>query len=228
MQADLLAALVAFCIVTLITPGPNNVMLMASGLNFGFRRAQPHLWGVTLGFAVMVLAVGLGLGAVFATWPSLYVVLKYAGAAYLLYLAWMIATADPVEPGEAENSAPITFMQAAAFQWVNPKGWVMAVGAVSAYAAIAAFPYNMMLIASLFGAFGILSSVAWVVLGQTLRRLLRHKRAVRAFNIAMALALVASLLPIIADAWGCDGCSSHMAGAAFTLTLAENAMRAGL
>ena len=103
MQADLLAALVAFCIVTLITPGPNNVMLMASGLNFGFRRAQPHLWGVTLGFAVMVLAVGLGLGAVFAAWPSLYVILKYAGAAYLLYLAWLIATAEPVEPGEARE-----------------------------------------------------------------------------------------------------------------------------
>jgi threonine/homoserine/homoserine lactone efflux protein len=228
MQADLLAALVAFCIVTLITPGPNNVMLMASGLNFGFRRAQPHLWGVTLGFAVMVLAVGLGLGAVFAAWPSLYVVLKYAGAAYLLYLAWLIATAEPVEPGELKNGSPITFLQAAAFQWVNPKGWVMAVGAVSAYATIAVFPYNMMLIAFLFGALGILSSVAWVVLGQTLRRLLRHKRAVRAFNMVMALALVASLWPIIADAWACDGCGSQLAGAASVLRLAENAMRAGL
>lgn len=200
MQSDLLAALVAFCIVTLITPGPNNVMLMASGLNFGFRRAQPHLWGVSLGFAIMVLAVGLGLGVVFSTWPSLYVVLKYAGATYLLYLAWLIATAEPVEPGEGSGS-PITFLQAAAFQWVNPKGWVMAVGAVSAYAAVAAFPYNMMLIAFLFGVLGILSSVAWVVLGQTLRRLLRHKRAVRVFNVVMAFALVASLWPIVADAW---------------------------
>lgn len=201
MQADLLAALVAFCIVTLITPGPNNVMLMATGLNFGFRRAQPHLWGVTLGFAVMVLAVGLGLGAVFATWPALYVLLKYAGAAYLLYLAWLIANAEPVEPGDSTGGAPITFLQAAAFQWVNPKGWVMAVGSVSAYAAVAPFPYNMLLIAMLFGVFGIFSSVTWVVLGQTLRRLLRNKRAVRSFNVAMAIALVASLLPILADAW---------------------------
>jgi threonine/homoserine/homoserine lactone efflux protein len=201
MQADLLAALVAFCVVTLVTPGPNNVMLMASGLNFGFRRAQPHLWGVSLGFAVMVLTVGLGLGAVFAAWPSAYVVLKYVGAVYLLYLAWLIATANPVEPGDVDGASPITFLQAAAFQWVNPKGWVMAVGAVSAYAAVAAFPYNMMLIAFLFGVLGILSSVAWVVLGQSLRRLLRHARAVRLFNVVMALALVASLWPILTDAW---------------------------
>jgi threonine/homoserine/homoserine lactone efflux protein len=201
MQADLLAALVAFCVVTLITPGPNNVMLMASGLNFGFRRAQPHLWGVTLGFAVMVLAVGLGLGAMFAAWPALYVLLKYLGAAYLLYLAWLIATAEPVEPGEAAGGSPITFLHAVAFQWVNPKGWVMAVGSVSAYAAVAAFPYNMMLIAMLFGVLGIVSSVTWVMLGQTLRHLLRHKRAVRVFNIAMGLALVASLWPILANAW---------------------------
>ena len=201
MQADMLAALVAFCVVTLITPGPNNVMLMASGLNFGFQRAQPHLWGVSLGFAVMVLAVGLGLGAIFETWPGLYALLKYAGAAYLLYLAWVIATSGPVDEGEVARGAPITFLQAAAFQWVNPKGWVMAVGAISAYAAVAAFPYNVMLIAFLFGALGILSSVTWVVLGQTLRRLLRHQRAVRIFNVVMALALVASLWPIFADAW---------------------------
>jgi len=201
MQADMLAALVAFCVVTLITPGPNNVMLMASGLNFGFQRAQPHLWGVSLGFAVMVLAVGLGLGAIFETWPGLYALLKYAGAAYLLYLAWVIATSGPVDEGEVARGAPITFLQAAAFQWVNPKGWVMAVGAISAYAAVAAFPYNVMLIAFLFGALGILSSVTWVVLGQTLRRLLRHQRAVRIFNLVMALALVASLWPIFADAW---------------------------
>lgn len=201
MQADLLAALVAFCVVTLITPGPNNVMLMASGLNFGFQRAQPHLWGVSLGFAVMVLAVGLGLGAIFETWPGLYALLKYAGAAYLLYLAWVIATSGPVDEGEVARGAPITFLQAAAFQWVNPKGWVMAVGAISAYAAVAAFPFNVMLIAFLFGALGILSSVTWVVLGQTLRRLLRHQRAVRIFNVVMALALVASLWPIFADAW---------------------------
>lgn len=200
MPVDLAAALVTFCAVTLITPGPNNVMLMTSGLNFGFQRAQPHLWGVSLGFGVMVLAVGLGLGVVFEAYPVVYTILKYAGAAYLLYLAWAIATSGPVEESEAAAGHPITFLQAAAFQWVNPKGWVMAVGAISAYANVATFPFNVLLIAFLFGALGILSSVAWVLFGQTLRRVLRNPGAVRAFNIVMALALVASLWPIFTDA----------------------------
>lgn len=196
---ELFLALVAFCAVTLITPGPNNVMLMTSGLNYGFQRSQPHLWGVTLGFAIMVLAVGLGLGAVFAAYPVVYTVLKYAGAAYLLYLAWMIAISGPVEGGDAVSGQPLTFVQAAAFQWVNPKGWVMAVGAVSAYAGIAMFPYNMLVIAALFGVLGVFSSSIWTALGQSLRRLLTDARAVRAFNAVMALALVASLWPVVRD-----------------------------
>jgi threonine/homoserine/homoserine lactone efflux protein len=189
-----------FVLVTLFTPGPNNAMLMATGLNFGFRRGQPHLWGVALGFAVMVLAVGLGLGAVFQAYPAAYTALKYAGAAYLLYLAWQIATAGELEHGEA-RSRPITFMEAAAFQWLNPKGWVMAVGATSAYAAVADFPANMALMAFLFGSFGILSSATWLGFGTGLKRLLTNPRTVRAVNIAMALLLVASLWPIASDAW---------------------------
>ncbi len=199
MSADLLVALAAFCAVTLITPGPNNVMLMASGLNFGFRRAQPHMWGVTLGFAVMVFAVGLGLGAIFAAYPLIYTVLKYVGAAYLLYLAWAIAMSGPMNPGEAGVGTPMTFLQAAAFQWVNPKGWVMAVGAVSAYAGVAIFPLNITLIAVLFGALGVVSSATWVLVGQTLQRWLTNARAVRIFNVGMALALVASLWPVVSD-----------------------------
>ena len=199
MSADLLVALAAFCAVTLITPGPNNVMLMASGLNFGFRRAQPHMWGVTLGFAVMVFAVGLGLGAIFAAYPLIYTVLKYAGAAYLLYLAWAIAMSGPMNPGEVGAGTPMTFVQAAAFQWVNPKGWVMAVGAVSAYAGVAIFPLNITLIAVLFGALGVVSSATWVLVGQTLQRWLTNARAVRIFNVGMALALVASLWPVVSD-----------------------------
>ncbi len=198
-MSELFLALVAFCAVTLVTPGPNNVMLMTSGLNYGFQRSQPHLWGVTLGFAIMVLAVGLGLGAIFAAYPVVYTILKYAGALYLLYLAWMIAMAGPVENEEAASGRPLTFAQAAAFQWVNPKGWVMAVGAVSAYAGIAAFPYNMMVIAALFCVLGVLSSALWTALGQSLRRLLTDARAVRVFNAVMALALVASLWPVLKD-----------------------------
>jgi threonine/homoserine/homoserine lactone efflux protein len=200
MPSELLWALGLFVVVTLFTPGPNNTMLMTTGLNFGFRRGLPHLWGVALGFAVMVLAVGLGLGAMFQAYPAGYTVLKYVGAAYLLYLAWQIATAGAVEEGETRGR-PIGFLKAAAFQWLNPKGWVMAVGAVSTYAAVAAFPYNMLLMAGLFGSLGVLSSATWLGFGTALKRLLTSPRAVRAVNITMALLLVASLWPILADAW---------------------------
>jgi threonine/homoserine/homoserine lactone efflux protein len=188
-------------VVTLFTPGPNNTMLMSSGLNFGFRRGLPHLWGVSLGFAVMVLAVGLGLGALFQAYPALYTVLKYVGAAYLLYLAWQIATAGAPDPDGQTNGRPITFLEGAAFQWLNPKGWVMAVGAISTYAAVAAFPGNVLLIAFLFGSLGILSCAAWLGFGTSLRRLLKSPGLVRAVNMAMAALLVASLWPILADLW---------------------------
>jgi threonine/homoserine/homoserine lactone efflux protein len=200
VSIDLVWALLLFVVVTLFTPGPNNTMLMTTGLNFGFRRGLPHLWGVALGFAVMVLAVGLGLGAVFQAYPAAYTVLKYAGAAYLVYLAWQIATAGAVEEGESRGR-PIGFLEAAAFQWLNPKGWVMAVGAVSTYAAVAAFPLNMALMATLFGSLGILSSATWLGFGTGLKRLLTSPRAVRVVNITMALLLVTSLWPIFADAW---------------------------
>ena len=144
MSADLLGALVVFCAVTLFTPGPNNVMLMTSGLNHGFARSLPHQLGVAFGFAFMVALVGIGLGAVFTAYPVLYAVLKYAGAAYLLYLAWAIATSGPMEDTEGNTGRPMTFIEAALFQWVNPKGWVMAVGAMSAYAGVAAFPWNVL------------------------------------------------------------------------------------
>ena len=202
-EVELLAALVTFCIVTLFTPGPNNIMLMTTGLNFGFRRAVPHMIGVSQGFAVMVLAVGFGLGAIVSAYPELYTILKYVGAAYLLYLAWAIATSGPVKEGAGERvkGRPITFVQAAAFQWVNPKAWIMALGAISTYATVAAFPVNVILIAVIFGVLGIASSCAWVGFGSGLQNVLRNPRAVRAFNAVMALMLVASLYPIVTDAW---------------------------
>ena len=184
-----------FAVVTLFTPGPNNVMLMASGLNFGFRRAIPHLVGVTLGFAAMVLIVGVGLGAVFEAYPAIHTVIRYAGAAYLLYLAWKIARAGPVEEGE--RGRPISFLQAVAFQWVNPKGWVMAVGGIAAYAGIAAYPFNMIMIAAVFGVLGLASSWTWVMFGSGLGRVLKDPRSIRIVNIVMALALVASLIPVV-------------------------------
>ena len=200
MATELLWALVMFVLVTLFTPGPNNTMLMTTGLNFGFRRGMPHVWGVVLGFTFMVLAVGIGLGAVFQAYPVIYSVFKYAGAVYLLYLAWQIATSGDVEEGETRGR-PISFLEAAAFQWLNPKGWAMAVGATSAYAAVADFPMNMLLIASLCGVLGILSSVTWVWFGMGLKHLVTSPRAIRFVNYTMAVLLVASLWPIFAEAW---------------------------
>ena len=202
MAPDLLWALLGFVVVTLFTPGPNNTMLMTSGLNFGFRRGLPHLWGVSLGFAVMVLAVGSGLGAVFQLYPVLYTVLKYVGAAYLLYLAWQIAVSPPPAPGERGAAGkPISFLQAVAFQWVNPKAWVMAVGAITTYAAVAAFPVNVVIIAALFCVLGVASSGTWLGFGAGLQRVLKEPGAVRVFNVVMALLLVASLYPIFADSF---------------------------
>ena len=196
MNLDLLAALVTFCAVTLITPGPNNIMLMTSGLNFGARRTLPHLLGVALGFGVMVLLVGLGIGQMFTAYPMAYTVLKYVGAAYLLMLAVSIARSGPIETGGAETGTPLTFLQAAAFQWVNPKAWVMAVGGAATYAAIAPFPWNAGVTAGLFATLGLVSSALWVLFGQGLKSVLSTPHSVRIFNWTMAACLVASLYPV--------------------------------
>src|SRR6478735_2761326 len=149
MSGNVLIAFIAFSVVALFTPGPNNAMLMASGLNYGFRPTVPHIFGVNFGFAFLVLAFGFGLGVVFQTYPALHTVLKYIGAAYLLYLAYAIATSGPVEGSKGEGR-PMTFFGAAAFQWVNIKGLVTSVGAITTYAGIAPFPYNVLSMSGIF------------------------------------------------------------------------------
>jgi threonine/homoserine/homoserine lactone efflux protein len=143
MSHSLLIAFVIFAVVMFFTPGPNNIMLLSSGLTYGFRRTVPHIAGVTFGFAFMVGAVGVGLGAVFIAYPVLQTILKYLGVAYLIYLAAMIAMSEPVEPDQEGGRGPMTFWGAAMFQWVNAKGWVMVIGTITAYAAIASFPWNI-------------------------------------------------------------------------------------
>ena len=200
-QMDLVFALAAFCVVTLFTPGPNNIMLMTSGLNFGMRRSIPHMTGVSLGFALMMMGVGLGLGTVFQTWPILYPVLKYGGSGYLVFLAWKIAFSGPIETSDDAKGRPMTFLQAVAFQWVNPKAWVMAIGATSAFAAVAPFPYNVLLMSAFYGALGFASASTWIGFGYGLQRIIKNPRSVRIFNGAMAVLLVASLYPIFTDGW---------------------------
>jgi threonine/homoserine/homoserine lactone efflux protein len=201
MSQSLLVAFVMFAVVMFFTPGPNNIMLLSSGLTYGFRRTVPHMAGITVGFAFMVGAVGLGLGTVFIAYPVLQTILKYIGVVYLIYLAAAIAMSEPAsaESGDGRGR-PMTFWGAAMFQWVNAKGWVMVIGTITAYAAIAAFPWNIAIQVGLSLVLGTLSCVAWALFGTALRPVLTSRLAVRAFNIVMAILLLASLYPVFMDA----------------------------
>lgn len=199
ISQQLAIAFIAFAAAALFTPGPNNIMLMASGLNYGFRRTLPHVAGVTIGFSFLVAVIGLGLGAVFAAYPVLHTILKYAGAAYLIYLAIVIAMSGPAETEDGGEGRPMTFLGAAMFQWVNVKGWVIAVGAITAYAAIAAYPLNIATLSILLFLIGLGSSLTWVLLGTSLQALVKSPRAVRIFNVVMAVLLLASLYPVLKE-----------------------------
>ena len=194
----LLGPLTLFALVTSITPGPNNIMLASSGLTFGFRRTVPHMLGVNLGFTLMLVLVGLGLDTVFHQLPWLYTALKYVGAAYLLYLAWKIAQSGPLE-GSHQRSRPFSFCQAALFQWVNPKAWVMAVGIIVTYTPQTGFYWNLMVAALVCCLVNLPSLSVWVAFGTALQKVLHRPQAIRAFNISMAVLLVISLYPIVQD-----------------------------
>jgi threonine/homoserine/homoserine lactone efflux protein len=197
MTPDLLAALATFALVTVITPGPNNLMLMASGTNFGFVRSIPHMLGIGLGFPLMVFCVGMGVMRVFDLWPLSYTLLKIASVAYLLWLAWKIAHAAPpkAEQGGAAGK-PLTFLQSAAFQWVNPKAWSMALSAITLYAAGRDLT-AVLWVAGVYVAMSAISTTGWTILGQQVRRLLKSPARLRLFNRIMAGLLVATLIPVL-------------------------------
>jgi threonine/homoserine/homoserine lactone efflux protein len=201
LSLDLLLGFALFALVTSITPGPNNTMLLASGVNFGFNRTIPHMLGITCGFFVLVVAVGFGLGAVFQTYPLLYSVLRYVGAAYLLYLAWKIAHSGPVSEREKGESKPISYLGAAAFQWVNPKAWIMAIGAISTYTPMQGYFTNVIVIAAVFALINLPSVSVWAGCGTLLRNVLKDRRWLRLFNWGMALLLVASLYPLLLESF---------------------------
>jgi threonine/homoserine/homoserine lactone efflux protein len=200
MSQPLFIAFVVFAAVMFFTPGPNNIMVLSSGLTYGFRRTVPHIAGITIGFAFMVGAVGLGFGTIFLAYPVLQTILKYAGAAYLIYLAAVIAMSEPVTPGQDNRRGPMTFWGAAMFQWVNVKGWVMVIGTITAYAGIASFPWNIAIQVALSLLLGVASTSTWTLSGSSLRSFMTSPRAVRAFNIVMAVLLLASLYPVFMDA----------------------------
>jgi threonine/homoserine/homoserine lactone efflux protein len=189
-------SIILFVIATCVTPGPNNVMLMSSGANFGMGRTMRHLAGINIGFPLMLMAVGLGAGAIFRQYPWLQDGLKVIGAVYLLYLAYRIAS-TPVVNMDDPSGKPLGFTAAALFQWVNPKAWVMAVGAVLAFTStLGPFSVQVVLIALLFFLFGSPCSLIWVFFGQYLRRFLNRPSCLKAFNITMSLVLLISLIPV--------------------------------
>jgi threonine/homoserine/homoserine lactone efflux protein len=200
MSHSLLIAFFVFAAVMYLTPGPNNIIVLSSGLTYGFRPTIPAIAGITFGCAFMVAAVGIGFGAIFVAYPILQTILKYAGAAYLVYLAATIAMSEPVKPGEQTGRRPMTFWGAALFQWVNVKGWVMVIGTITAYAGIASFPWNIAIQVVLCLLLGVVSTSIWTLSGSSLRSLMTSPRAVRVFNLAMAALLLASLFPVFMDA----------------------------
>jgi threonine/homoserine/homoserine lactone efflux protein len=198
MTIEWLLAVTGFCFVTCFTPGPNNTMLMASGLNFGMRRTVPHLLGVSIGFAVMVFAVGFGIAGVFKTWPALYTTLKIVSIIYLLWLAWRIAMAGEVN-ADGGAGRPFKFIEAAAFQWVNPKAWIMAVGISATYLVAGQFWTSLGVVTLVFLIAGLCSSSTWALGGTGIRRLISNPFRVRVINMVLAVLLVASLWPIASE-----------------------------
>ncbi len=202
MRPETFLALISFAFASAFTPGPNNIMLAASGMNFGFARSAPHMAGIVVGFTLVLLAAGFGVGALFAAFPAVQWGLKILGAAYLLWLAWRIATAVPAEGEAARASRPLNFLEAAAFQWINPKGLVAIFGAMSLFITPGHAAADVMVIAGVFTLTSIGSVVTWTAFGTGLKRLLRAPGKVRIFNIAMALLLVASIVPMMVPLGG--------------------------
>ncbi|RUO64044.1 Threonine/homoserine/homoserine lactone efflux protein [Pseudidiomarina planktonica] len=198
---EIFIAVLFFAFSTTITPGPNNVMIMSSGVNYGIRASLPHFLGICLGFPLMVLLVGLGFGVVFDRFPNLHQLIKIFGVIYLLWLAWRIGSAEP-KAIEKREQKPFSFFQAALFQWVNGKAWVMASGAVAAFTSVSGNTFWQ--VGSITLAFLLMSFPCvgvWLLFGAMLRKVLTNSVVRRVFNISMALLLVLSIIPVLDELW---------------------------
>lgn len=196
---EYIIAVALFAISTSITPGPNNIMVMTSGVNFGVKKTLPLLSGICVGFSVMLMVVGLGFGQIFMLFPSLHFIIKCVGVLYLLYLAWLIAR---TAAGEMEHKAqrPMTFINGALFQWVNAKAWVVATGAIAAFTTVGeGYVVQNVTIALVFlvAAFPCVGS--WLICGTALKRVFTQGKARQVFNYAMAGLLVLSVVPVIVE-----------------------------
>jgi threonine/homoserine/homoserine lactone efflux protein len=186
-----------FAISSTVTPGPNNIMIMTSGLNYGVKNSIPHLLGICFGFPVMVIVIGFGFSVIFERYPLFNEIIKILGVVYLLYLSWLIASSSPVSL-EGTKSKPLSFTQAALFQWVNPKAWVVATGAVSAYTSVSSdFFVQVIFIALAFLIVAIPSLGTWLIFGVGIKKYLKSPTHQKIFNLSMALLLILSVLPVL-------------------------------
>lgn len=198
MTLAVFISFVIYSFVTSVTPGPNNIMLAASGVNFGFKRSIPHILGIGFGFGFMVSIVGLGIGSFLSSNMIVYELLKIVGISYLLYLAYQIYHVNAMND-EVNQAKPLTFMQAAMFQWVNPKAWVMALGAVTTYLAANSELYWYIILGLVYGFIGIPSTGIWALMGEKLQKKLNNQKKLRLFNTLMALLLVLSIVKPFID-----------------------------
>lgn len=197
-----LLAFTLFAVSTCFSPGPNNLLLITSGARFGLARTWRQIFGTNAGFVLMVAVIGLALGALFAERPWLHDALALVGSAYLLFLTWKLlmarGTVDGAGgPDRQAAGRTIGFVEAALFQWVNPKAWVMATGAIAAYTTSAAFEMELTAILLIFALVGFCSSLTWAAAGQSIARFLTTPARLRAFNVILGLMLLASILPIL-------------------------------
>jgi threonine/homoserine/homoserine lactone efflux protein len=189
-------SLMVFTFVASVTPGPNNIMLLASGINHGVRKSLPHYFGICIGFLFLVASVGFGLGALFKQSPYLHQALQLVGAVYLVYFAWRIGSANSASSNR-EVRNPITFIQAVLFQWVNPKAWIIAIGAIATFTVQSRIATSIATIIAMYFFMGLLAMGLWLTLGASLQRLLKTNRSRRVFNISMSILLLLSIVPII-------------------------------
>ena len=196
---ELFFAILFFTIATMVTPGPNNIMVMTSSLNYGIKRTMPHYLGICFGFPAMVFVIGLGFGTLFTEFPLLHQIIQIVGVVFLLYISWKIATTE-TDLKKQKSSKPFSFLQAAMFQWVNPKAWVMAISAVSAYTSVGGnLTYEILIICLTFFLVGFPCIGIWMVFGKALKHLLKSPRHQKIFNIGMGTLLAASIVLILFD-----------------------------
>ncbi|QFI38520.1 LysE family translocator [Moritella marina ATCC 15381] len=195
MEYQQLIALMTFALVSTVSPGPNNIMLMTSGANVGFMRTIPHMLGIIFGFSLMVILVGFGLMGLFSSYPAVQQGLRIVSIFYLLYLAIKIATSKSMSSAAADYK-PMSFLAAASFQWVNPKAWTMVLTAISVYAASTELQ-DILLVSLVFALITVPSVGLWTAAGKKLQSGLQVPHRIKLFNYSMAGLLVFSIVPMI-------------------------------